>query len=427
MTIPTSISPEAPPDAPELLAKRLKRFEDAIQLREPDAIPVVTPFANLMSELAGCTKRELYENPEREIAALERAAMELQPDAVSGMPLTPAVSVELGDRMIRWPGIGIGDDDSYQVHEQEFMRADEYDALLKDPTDFAIRKFLPRMFSELEGFSMLPPLAFSLAGYYGLIQGAALLTLPPMVRAFRALADAAEANARWISNLVECSNRMARLGFPGVPFYSGAAVPPSFDFIANSLRGMKGIFLDMRRCPDKLLAAEEHVIDFLVEHAVNTACRRNTSYALIPTNRGSDGFISLRDFERFYWPQLKTLILRLVDEGITPFVSYEGKWDQRLKYLQELPKGKTIGQFQDSDIFKVKEMLGDTMCIVGGMPVSLLWGGSVSEVEEHTKRVCREVGRNGGFVMYPSIGELQGCKWHLLKAWIDATRKYGSY
>ena len=75
----------------------------------------------------------------------------------------------------------------------------------------------------------------------------------------------------------------------------------------------------------------------------------------------------------------------LIDHGITVFVFYEGIWDKRLKYLAELPKGKTVGWFQSSDIFKVKEVLGDTMCILGGMPVSMLSGGTVEQVRERTK------------------------------------------
>ena len=67
-------------DQQELLAVRAKRFDDAIHLRRPDTVPIVVPFANLLSELAGCTKRELYDDFGRAQAALERAALALQPD-----------------------------------------------------------------------------------------------------------------------------------------------------------------------------------------------------------------------------------------------------------------------------------------------------------------------------------------------------------
>ena len=83
----------------------------------------------------------------------------------------------------------------------------------------------------------------------------------------------------------------------------------------------------------------------------------------------------------------------LVDNDIMPFVFYEGVWDQRLKYLAELPRGKTAGWFQFSDIFKVKEVVGETMAITGGMRNSMLQAGTAEEVRAFTKRLCAEVGQ----------------------------------
>lgn len=137
--------------------------------------------------------------------------------------------------------------------------------------------------------------------------------------------------------------------------------------------------------------------------------------------------MSLEQFERFYWPQLKELMLRLIENGIYPICFYEGIWDQRLHYLKELPPGKSAGWFQRSDIFKVKEVVGDTMCIIGGMPNSLLQTGTVEEVREYTRRLCEVVGRGGGFVMCTQIGEMEGCKPELVRAWVEATREFGAY
>lgn len=41
--------------------------------------------------------------------------------------------------------------------------------------------------------------------------------------------------------------------------------------------------------------------------------------------------------------------------------------------------------FERSDMGKVKEAVGDVMCIQGGFPVSLLQGGTPEQVREHTK------------------------------------------
>jgi uroporphyrinogen-III decarboxylase len=120
-------------------------------------------------------------------------------------------------------------------------------------------------------------------------------------------------------------------------------------------------------------------------------------------------------------------MLSLIDNGFTCGVFYEGIWNQRLKYLTELPKGKTFGWFQASDIFKVKEIVGDTMCIIGGMPNSLLQGGTVSEIREYTHKLCKVVGKGGGYIMSVGVGEMSGCKPELVKAWVDATKEYGVY
>jgi uroporphyrinogen-III decarboxylase len=183
----------------------------------------------------------------------------------------------------------------------------------------------------------------------------------------------------------------------------------------------------MLRRPEKLLAAEEKVLQFQVEFAINSAKATGMNYAFIPLHRGSDGFMSLKQFEKFYWPQLKSMMLQLIDAGITPSCFYEGIWDQRLESLAELPKGKTFGWFQNSDIFKVKEVLGDTMCIMGGMPNSLLQAGTVESVREFTKKLCQIVGKAGGYMMGTNIGEMEGSKPELVRAWVDATKEFGVY
>jgi Uroporphyrinogen decarboxylase (URO-D) len=385
------------------------------------------PFGNLLSQLEGVTQVELYEHPEKAQAALEKAALRFQPDLCDGLFGTPEPSRVLGDHMTKWPGYGLDADGSFQYHEAEYMKAEDYDAFLADPADWGIRRYLPRVFSELQGLGMLPPLGISLLGAYGMMQTAAVLSLPPVMSAFQALLKAGQLQSEWVQRQIASFQRMASLGFPPMLFFAGPNVPAPFDFMADTLRGMRGIFTDMRRSPEKLLAAEEKVIPFVLEYATAICRVRNNPYAFLPLHRGSDGFMSLENFDRFYWPQLKRVILALIDSGVTPFVLWEGTWDQRLQYLAELPKGKTIGVFQSTDLIKAKEVLGDVMCIVGGMPNSLLVGGTPNEVREHTHKMCESVGKGGGYIMMPTIGDLEGCDPGLMEVWADATREYGRY
>ena len=75
---------------------------------------------------------------------------------------------------------------------------------------------------------------------------------------------------------------------------------------------------------------------------------------------------------------------------------------------------------------KVKEVLGDTMCIAGGMPISLLQAGTPEQVRAETKKIIETVGRDGGFIMSTS-SVLDEADPVLVQAWADATREYGGY
>jgi uroporphyrinogen-III decarboxylase len=107
-----------------------------------------------------------------------------------------------------------------------------------------------------------------------------------------------------------------------------------------------------------------------------------------------------------------------------PFL--EGDYTSRLKYFLELPKGKIIGHFDTTDIFKAKEILGGHICIQGNIPASLLQSGNPELVKQHTKKLIDIVGKDGGYIMScrSSMDEADPA---LVKVWIDYTKEYGVY
>ena len=328
--------------------------------------------------------------------------------------------------MIKFPGHGLSADSEFQFLENEFMKAEDYDDFIADPSGWAIRKYMPRAYSELEGLAMIPPLGMFLGGSYSIL-ALGMYNMSPIMKALQALAKTVQLSGEVVQRMAKDTKRMIELGF--VPPFTSSPIAPlaPYDFMANTLRGMKGIMMDMYKRPEKLLAAEEIVSRIQLEAAIGTSHGTGVKNAILFLHRGSDGFMSIPQFEKFYWPQLKNMLVKLVEAGITPYCFYEGAWDARLKYLTELPKGKTVGMFQKSDIFKAKEVVGDTMCIAGGMPNSLLVNGTKEEVREHTRKLCQVVGKGGGFIMSTTIGEMSGCKYELVKEWVNATREYGAY
>lgn len=425
MTTQGYLDPDIGKASGQLLAERTKRIQKAMQLKQPDRIPIQFVMSYMLAEMYGITRQEQHEDGAKELEMLEKAALYFQPDSIIGLYSAYGANVVVGDRTVKLPGYGLPPNGSFQFVEGEYMKEEDYDAFLDDPTDWSLRKLWPRIFGELEGFAMLPPLGLS-AHAFLFLSNLGTFKSAPLAKALQSLGRAIEAQAAADERTLKTVQHMASLGF-APPALAGSVISAPFDFMSDILRGMKGIMLDIYRRPDKLLAAQEKVQRYQLEYAINWSRSTGINVSFIPLHRGSDGFMSLKQFEKFYWPQLKGLLLALVEAGILPYVFYEGAWDQRLKHLAELPKGKTVGWFHASDIFKVKETLGDTMCIVGGMPNSLLKAGTVEQVRELTIKLCQVVGKGGGFIMTTGVGEMEGSRPELVKVWVDTTKEYGLY
>jgi len=142
--------------------------------------------------------------------------------------------------------------------------------------------------------------------------------------------------------------------------------------------------------------------------------------------RGSDDFLSKAQFDKFYWPTFRKLIHSLIDRGGTPCVFLEGKFDSKLEYLLDFPKGKMLIRLDTTDIQRAKDVLKGHLCIQGNVPSSLLQTGSVQDVKNYCKNLIDTVGKDGGFILSPR-SSTDEVKPENLKAMIDFTHEYGVY
>jgi uroporphyrinogen-III decarboxylase len=192
---------------------------------------------------------------------------------------------------------------------------------------------------------------------------------------------------------------------------------------------MHGAMLDMYRQPDKLLEACDRILQGTLERIATAAAEEKSSKTrllFMGMHRGSDGFMSLKQFETFYWPALKEIIIAVADSGLVPCLFYEGNWTTRLEYLLELPPGKTVARLDLTDIFKAKQILNGHTCIMGNVPPSLLRAGTPEEVKDYCKKLIDVVGKGGGYIMAAgsSIDEVNP---ENLKTMVDFTKEYGIY
>lgn len=409
--------------AQELLNERNQRFMDAIAMKVPDRVPIFGVETYFPTRYAGITKKAAHFDPQAWYAACEKYLLDFQPD-MNTLLITRINSGQadqaLGYHQQKYPGYGLDDNTAFQFIEGEYLRAEEYDHFLDDPTDFLLRVYLPRTHTNLEPLAMMPSFKLVIMGAAGL---SPLMLTPQFTSMFQSLNQAALETASRSAMEAEFNQRMIAHGFPA--FCGGLALAP-FDWISDFFRGMRGTMLDMRRCPDKLLAAQEKLLPFTIDLAIGAAKASGNPRVFIPLHRGADGFMSVKQFEEFYWPGLKKMILALVDAGLAPMPFFEGRYEQRLQYLRELPGGKVLCWFDRTDMMKAKEVLGDKLCIAGGMPVSLLETGTVEQVVALTKQLIDGPGKDGGFIMTANT-VLDEADPVLVKAWMDTTKEYGKY
>ncbi len=409
----------------EKYEQKRKRIDDTIALKKPDHVPIFLPQSYLPARTEGITLKEAHYDVDAWVRANKNFVLKYDPDMYFFIeaPINGAGQVHdiLGTLAMKWPGGTLPDDVPFQFVEGEYMLQGEYDHFLDDPSDFLLRVFTPRVFKNLEGFSKLPPLKNLALGCYGTPVYGMAMAAPEVVESIERLM---EMSKHALNFTVKSGQLYAELAAEGHICAANAPVLHPFDIISDMLRGMRGTMLDMFQVPDKLISAMEKLYPLSLGGAIGAAQATGNNQIFIPLHRGADGFMSPKQFEQFYWPYLKKLIEDLVNANLVPMPFFEGTYEQRIDYLQDLPAGKCIGWFDRSDLNLLKEKLGDIMCVAAGMPASLLQTGTVESVRKQTKEAVNTF-EGKGFIMTSST-VIDEAKPELLQAWIDATREFSS-
>ncbi len=411
----------------ELYKERTKRFEDAVQLKVPDRVPVAPIWGYFYAKYAGISPQEAHYDYDKWSAAVKKTVVDFQPDLVTNprqVLVVPGPLLDILDiKQIRLPGHGVPANHSMQFVEAEYMKAEEYDAFLGDPSDYLIRTYLPRLCGLFESFKKFPPISLIALGY-GAVTLTASLARREMTVAVEALLRAGTEARKWRSKLDALNEELIAMGFP---LASHAVAQAPFDVIGDFLRGTRGVMVDMYRNPDKLILACEKILPILLQSAVLGAKSSRNNTVFIPLHKGADGLMSLPQFKTFYWPTLRKLIVGLIAEGLTPWLLIEADYTSRLEIISDIPRAKAIYRFVRTDIFKAKEMLGDRVCIRGNVPASLLCTGTPQEVKDYCKKLIDVVGKGGGFIMDAGTEVPDEARIENVKAMADFTREYGVY
>ena len=131
----------------------------ALNHKEPDRVPVsINIDAMPMYEYGLDYNTGIHDYDKMRLAYNafnQKHAAELEMFAAPPIMFPAKVYEILDYKQYAWPGHGLHlNGEGYQFVEGEYMTADEYDAFIRDPSDFWIRTFLPRAFGAFEPVRM---------------------------------------------------------------------------------------------------------------------------------------------------------------------------------------------------------------------------------------------------------------------------------
>ncbi|MBN2320297.1 MAG: uroporphyrinogen decarboxylase [Acidobacteria bacterium] len=411
-------------EAKKLYRERVTRFIKAVKLEEPDRVPVMLPVGSFPAYYAGSSFYKIMYDYEE----LKRVSIKFMDDfgdmdSFMAPVFTPPGRIldALDVKIMKWPGHGFGKDvPMQQIVEGEYMKADEYDRLMMDPTDYNLRVTLPRTAGVFAPFAKMPPLR----NLFGAASWVGLLTNPEIRKVFQTLMDLSDEFMRHQSAIMEVANTAMSRGYPSL--FGGVMAQAPYDFFADMMRGTHGIAMDLYRQPDKLLEAIDVQLKLTIETTIKNFPMTQCPLCMMPLHKGDDTFMSEEQFRKFYWPSLQKLFVAMIEEGLVPFPFAEGKYTSRLKLITETPRTGVVWYFDQTDMAEAKKILGDVSCIVGNVPSSVIITGTSAQVKENCRRLIETCAPGGGY-MLAGGASVDTADIANFRAMMEAAYEYGVY
>ena len=392
----------------QLYDERLRRYLTAMRNEKPDKIPIRPFVAEFTAKYAGLTCQDITHDFDKAFAAVRKCAADFDWDAVVAnmVYVWTGLTQAIGLKYYSIPGIDHSPDTGFQYREPNeenaFMKAEEYDELIDDPTAFLYSKWLPRVSTDI--CAMNEPVTYR--NNLALVKGGMA-----MLNYFNAFGPQCE---------------RLRIESGTVSAIAGILKAP-FDIIGDKLRGYFGLTMDMIEQPDKVLAACES----LMPHLYNVAFTSADTNKQVPIgywmHRGCVPFVSHGQFESHYWPTLKPIIEELWRQGHQTLFYAEGDWGHHLQSFSELPDQSIIYHVDKGNIFETNKILGQRFCLSGGIPNTLLSFQTADEVRAYCKKVIDGVAQEGGYIIDASAIMQNDTSVENMKVLTDFTREYGMY
>jgi len=359
----------------ELLRKRKERLRKVIALEKPDKTPFILMADSFCARHMGvklsdfCSSFKVA-NKTMLDSAKALGDFEGMNAAFAAGPIFPLIFMT----KVKLPGQELPADSLWQLDEKEVMTIEDYDTILnKGWGPFMVDFLKNRLNFPLEATMQQ------------------LAEVPKLVQNFE---DA------------------------GYVIYSpivATAVPE----LIGGARSMPKYTRDMYKIPDKVEAVLDVIQKECLETLRQTIRATKATIVFLSPARGASEFYSPKLWERFVWKYLKETADVIFEEGAAIDIHIDSNWERDLEFFRALPKGKCVFETDGvTDIYKIKKVLGDRMCIKGDVGAAKLSLGTPDEVYNYSVQLIRDMGP--GFILSTGCSAPPDAKVENIKAMVAA-------
>lgn len=360
----------------ELLAEKKARLDKVIALEKPDRTPVVLMMDGFCAVQMGVKLSDFSSSLRRQNEVMLSSIKTFGPE-VDGInapygagnlfPLIFSTKVKL-------PGVELPDNSLWQLDEKEVMTVDDYDTIINQGWGAFQRQYLIERINY------------------------------PFDSMMEQLGDSPE----FIQNFEDA----------GYYIYS-PVIAATVNEQAGGGRSMSKFMRDLFRIPDKLEAA----LDVIQEETIAVLRQQIRAFkpqvVFLSPARGASEFFSPKLWQRFVWKYLKATAEVIIEEGAAADIHCDGDWTRDLDYFKELPKGRCIFETDSvTDIYKIKEVLGDHMAIKGDVPAVMTTLGTPDDVYNYSAKLIKDMGP--GFILSSGCSLPPNAKVENVKAMVSA-------
>jgi uroporphyrinogen decarboxylase len=199
--------------------------------------------------------------------------------------------------------------------------------------------------------------------------------------------------------------------------------------LAALLRGVENFCLDLLDAPDRARGLIAACAQFSLETLVG-GIECGATMASIADPTASPNLISPTQFRYFAGPYLKFVIEGLhdifPDKPIPVRLHICG--NTTVIHDQMVGTGADILSLDQAvDLKRAKEILGKKVCLMGNVDPSKLYSGTASEIEEISRKCIEDAKEGGGFVLASGCEIPPDCSAENLRTLIHSARAYGMY